>query len=192
MATQEDRKMMSWTDYFARAMQPQQLPQKPQYTQKSPTNDFGYSLGQAVGAALFGERTPKADNYDPSALTASMSNSEKPSYIDSQGNTIGADTVSRMLQNNQAEIKPTLSDSIKNALTNQNIQGYGNNLTPTSGAGTFKPIADLADSGNYNAMAGTSQNSLVPDNSALRQAMNNKFSDSKISSILDYLKQRRW
>lgn len=79
MATQEDRKMMSWTDYFARAMQPPQLPQKPQYTQKSPTNDFGYSLGQAVGAALFGERYPTAE---PNAgINTDLSQAQSNAYM---------------------------------------------------------------------------------------------------------------
>lgn len=174
--TQEDIKMKNWYDTFRAAMQPQQLP---------PTNPnlpahqrAAEDAGKIVGLALFGSPYPKADNYDPSALTASMSNSEKPSYTDSQGNTIGADTVSQMLQNNQARINPTLNQSVINAFTKP-IEGYGNNLTQTSGAGTYNSLADLANS----------QNSLVPDNSALRQTMNNAFPDTKISSILDYLKR---
>lgn len=60
MATQEDTRMTNWLDYFKNAIQPPKLPQKPAYTQNSPTNDFGYTLGQALGTALFGERVPKA------------------------------------------------------------------------------------------------------------------------------------
>ena len=77
MATQEDKRMTNWLDYFTNAIQPPKLPQKPNYTQNSPTNDFGYTLGQAVGAALFGERTPKAENTDLSQAQSNAYMSDK-------------------------------------------------------------------------------------------------------------------
>lgn len=84
MATQTDRQMTSWRDYFQRAMQPLQLPPKPAYTQSSPTNDFGYTLGQALGTAIFGERYPKVPNAGINTdLSQAQSNAHMQNLINS-------------------------------------------------------------------------------------------------------------
>ena len=86
MATQEDKRMMSWFDYFRNAMQLPQLPQKPRYTRKSPTNDFGYTLGQAVGAALFGGKYPKSE---PNAgINTDLSQAQSNAYMNDKTQSV--------------------------------------------------------------------------------------------------------
>lgn len=142
MATQTDRQMTNWQDYFYRAMQPLQLPQKPAYTQSSPTNDFGYTLGQALGTAIFGERYPKNDQYDPNALAESIQDSSLPQFTDQNGNTIGQDVMRKMVRNGTAQVIPTLDNSITSLFGSQNVTPYSN-VTPATNTPVYTSMANL-------------------------------------------------
>lgn len=78
--TQENSRMTNWLDYFQNAMQPPKLPPKPSYTQNSPTNDFGYTLGQALGTALFGERIPK-NGGENAGINTDLSQAQSDAYV---------------------------------------------------------------------------------------------------------------
>lgn len=140
MATQEDKRMTNWTDYFRNAIQPPQLPQKPNYTQNSPTNDFGYTLGQAVGAALFGEKTPKvaADTGINTDSFQSQSNAHMQNLINST-------------------VDP-------NSALGQAMQQYGTGFEPTQTWTQQHDINQIA-----NSMGNTAWNNAVAQDTANNQ-----------------------
>ena len=139
MATQTDRQMTNWQDYFHRAMQPLQLPQKPFYTQISPTNDFGYTLGQALGTAIFGERHPKVPNAGINTdLFQAQSNAHMQDLINST-------------------VDP-------NSALGQAMQRYGTGFEPTQTWAQQHDINQIA-----NSMGNTAWNNAVAQDTANNQ-----------------------
>ena len=79
MATQEDKRMMNWTDYFRNAMQPPKLPQTPPFAQNNAINYAGFNAGVATALGLLGERYPKAE---PNAgINTDLSQAQSNAYM---------------------------------------------------------------------------------------------------------------